>query len=127
MKKLGIITSNKVLAQSLRSVICNTPDLHYEPHVLLNLKQAALDAEVLKLDLAVIDTAAEFSNDPAAVLSLCAQLRKLTPECLIFLLTPQSDKELCTIAIEGKKCRLADDFVFYDSSLDYLFTKLRTI
>ncbi len=127
MRKMGIITSNRVFAQSLRTVICSDPDLCYEPSMLLNLKQAALDAEVLNLDLAVIDAAAEFSNDPAAVLLLCEELRHVLPECLVFLLTPQSDKALCDLAIEGRKRRLIDDFVFYDSSLDYLLVKLRAM
>ena len=122
MKKIGFITTNKVLAQSLADTIKNHPDWGFEPFLLLNPRQAALDAEVLKIDTAVVDAAD--SNETKRV---CETLRQAVPGCRLLLLVPQDGKTGRKMAIQSIRSKAADDFVFYDASLDYLFAKLAAI
>jgi len=120
MKKIGFITRNKVLAQSLSSLIKNNLDLPFEPYVLLNFEQATIDVGILKIDIAIIEMIEE-------ALSLCEELRKTDPECRILLLVPQDNKELCDLAMKAVRVKSIDDYVFLDTSLDYLLAKLLTL
>jgi len=120
-KKIGFITTNKVLAQSLAAAVKGRPDWENELHLLLNPHQAALDADVLQLDAAVIDVADGIPVEETE--AFCRALRK-TRNCRLLLLVPKAARRM---AIRAVKNKAADDFVFYDTSLEYLFTKLAAI
>ena len=121
MKKIGFITTNKVLAQSLSAAVKGRPDWEIEPYLLLDPRQAALDADVLQLDAAVIDVADGIPVGETE--AFCRSLRK-TANCRLLLLVPKAARRT---AIRAVKNNAANDFVFYDTSLDYLFTKLAAI
>jgi len=127
MKKIGFITRNKLLAQSLAFLIKSNPDLPFEPFVLRNLSQAATDAEVLGINVAVIESFAGSSTEAEKVLALCADLRQASPDCQILLLVPQDYKEGRDLAMRAVKSGFLDDYVFLDTSLDYLVAKLLAI
>ena len=118
MKKIGFVTTNKVLAQSLAAMVRSHPDWGFEPFLLLNSTQIALDATILKLDIAVIDVA------DTALEASPETLRRAVPDCRLLLLVPKASRKM---AIKAIKSKTADDFVFYDSSLDYMFAKLAAI
>ncbi len=124
MKKVGFISSNKILVQSIAAVIKNNPDFAFETFALLNPSQAALDTAILELDIAVIDMAAGFFRAPDALWSFCKSIRQDVPACYTLLLVSQEDDEMCALAMKAKEAKFAGDFVFADSSLDYLLTKL---
>jgi len=124
MTKIGFITTNKVLAQSLLTAIGTRPELEFEPFFLQNPDQAALDVEVLGIDVAVVDVPDGDLRGRAAVLSLCEKLRGASPGCRILLLLPQDAGAGKEMAVSAVKSLAADDFVFYDTSLEYLFAKL---
>ena len=121
MKKVGFVTTNKILAQSLAGAKENRPDWEFELYPLLDPRQAALDADVLRLDAAVIDVADGIPADEAE--AFCRALRGAAG-CRLLLLVPEAARRT---AIRAVKNNAADDFVFYDTSLDYLFTKLAAI
>lgn len=124
MKKIGFITTNKVLAQSLAAAVKSNPKLGFDPFLLLNPHQASLDAEVLEIDVAVIDVIDGASKKAEPILSFCEKLRVTLPACRLLLLVSQDDKSGQKMAIDAMKSKVADDFVFYDTSLEYLFAKL---
>ena len=124
MQKIGFVTKNKVLAQSLTSIIKSNPSLPFEPFMLLNLRQAAMDAEILEIDVAVIEMIAGTSKETEKILKLCEELRQTVLDCRILLLVPQDNKEGRDTAMKAVNSRIVDDYVFFDSSLDYLLAKL---
>jgi CheY-like chemotaxis protein len=124
LKQIGFVTSNKVLAQSLAVLAEKSPDLEFRIHPLLNLHQAVLDTEILKIDTAVVDVIAGTPQEAEAVLEICERLRQTVPNCRILLLVPQVNKEARGMATRAVKNKTADDYVFYDVSLDYLLAKL---
>lgn len=124
MKNIGLITTNKVLAQSLAAAIKSNADLRFEPFLLLNPHQASLDVEVLKIDAAVVDVIEGASKETEMTLSFCKELRNAVPHCRLLLLVSQGDKAGQKMAIDAIRNQVADDFVFYDTSLAYLFAKL---
>ena len=123
MKRIGFITKNKVLAQSLASLIKSNQDLPLEPYVMLNLEQAAVDADVFEIDVAVIEMV-EAAAETGTIISLCSELRKKSPHCQILLLVPQDMKRSRDEAMNAVNTRTVDDYVFLDTSLDYLLAKL---
>ena len=91
MKTVALITTRRVLAQSLANVIEARPELGLEPQLLLNMEQAPLDAEVLRIDVAVIDQIDSTAERMVAALKLCAQIRSSVLSCRLILLLPQEN------------------------------------
>jgi hypothetical protein len=83
-----------------------------------------LDAGVLRIDIAVVDGMDVTSKETETALSICKKLRQTISGCRLFLLVSQDDKKGRKMAIGTIKSSAADDFVFYDTSLEYLFAKL---
>ena len=123
MKKIGFATTNKVFAQSLATSVEKNPALGFVPYLLLNPNQAAIDAEALGIDVAVVDVISGIT-DAEQILSFCRKLRQTVPGCRLMLLVSQNDKAGCELAIKATKNSNADDYIFYDASLQYLFAKL---
>jgi|LSQX01.1.fsa_nt_gb hypothetical protein len=124
VKRIGFITTNKVLAQSLAASLENHPDLKLEPFLLLNPQQALLDADLAKLDIALLDITDLSTRSNEKTCTLCLKLRQTIPGCRLLLLVSQDNIKGREMAIDAIKNKTADDFVFYDTSLDYLFAKL---
>ena len=127
MKKIGFITNNKIFAQSLVASIAKLPDMEFELYLLLNIHQAVLDAEVLSIDVAVVDMVAELSEHTLEVEQICENLRHAVPGCRILLLVPQDDTHSRGAALRAVKNKIADDYVFNDLSLAYLLAKLSAL
>ena len=127
MKRIGFNTTNRMFAQSFAAIVKNNPGLGFEPYLLLNPRQATLDAEVLKIDVAVVDVIDGAPKEAGMVLSFCEKVRQRIPVCRLLLLVSQEDKAGRELAIKAIKSKIADDYVFYDASLDYLFAKLAAI
>jgi len=127
VKKIGFITKNKVLAQSLASLIKSNPDLLLEPYVLSNFAQSAIDVEVFGINAAVVDMTADGHEETGVVMTLCKELRETCPGCRILLLVPQDNKLSRDEAMKAVDEKVADDYLFLDTSLDYLIAKLLAI
>lgn len=124
MKKLALITTNKILAQGLDAAIKAMTDSNFEFFMLLDAKQALLDAEVFEVDIALIDVMCRDKHEKERLLSFCELLNKRLPACHLLLLVWQDNIEGREMANIAKKEGFVDDFVFYDASLKYLFAKL---
>lgn len=115
MKKVALITTNKILAQSLEAAMKAALELKIDFFLFLNPQQALVDAEVFEIDIALID---------ASLINLIEELHNKLPECHLLLLVSQDDEARREMATEAKRKGTVDDFVFYDASLKYLFAKL---
>ncbi len=123
MKKVGFITKNKVLAQSFGAAIGAKTEVDFKLIPIFDFKQASLDAEVLGIDVAVIDG----NHEIGTALQLCAQLRAAAPRCKILFMIGQQSRADAEIAVAAKRSGRINDFVFYDSSLDYFVAKLESM
>lgn len=124
MKKVALITRNKILAESLDAAMKASIDLEFELILLLNLDQAILDAEIFEVDVALIDVMQSSGDEKETPLKICEKLHKSMPDCRVLILVSQNDKENREIANQAKRKGFIEDFVFYDASLKYLFAKL---
>ena len=124
MTKIGFVTTNKVLAQSLSAAVSVRRDLNFESFHLLNPDQMLLDAQVFGIDAAVLDILSSPSKETSDISELCRKIHQSLPDCRILLLLSQDDDAGRTAAVNAVRENAADDFVFYDTSLEYLFAKL---
>ena len=124
MKKVALITTNRILAQSLAVAMRAMPHFNFEFFMLLDAHQALIDAEIFEIDVALIDVMDRGTQEEGTFLSFCELLHKRLPDCRLLLLVSQDDLARREIATEAKKKEIVDDFVFYDASLKYLFAKL---
>lgn len=124
MKKIALITRNKILAESLAISIEAMADLNFEFFLFLNFQQALLDAEIFEIDIALIDVMCNDIKEKESSLSLCKKLNQSLANCHILLLVSQEDMINRKMAAEAKEEGVIDDFVFYDASLKYLLAKL---
>ena len=124
MKKVALITTNKILAQSLAAAIKAMPYSEFEFYLLLDPNQALLDAEIFEIDVALIDLMDRRAEEKETLFSFCELLHNRLPSCHLLLLVSQDDPIRREIATQAKKKEIVDDYVFYDASLRYLFAKL---
>ena len=125
MKKIGFITTNKVLAQSLAAVISSRSDVNFNLLMLLNPCQAVLDASVLKIDAAMVDIP---DNETAEdMIPFCKNMKREIPDCKLLLFLPQNVETKRKVAEKAVQEHIIDDFIFYDTSLTYLIAKLSAI
>lgn len=124
MKRVGIVTGNRLFAQSLAA---NNYSAEYqlEFFALTNPRQAIIDAAVFDIDVALVDIAISKVVDVReTVLELCTGLRAALPKCRMLLIASQDDSTGYDTAISAINGGLADDYIFYDTSLEYLLAKL---
>lgn len=124
MKNIGFITTNKIFAQSFASTIKIQKYLDFHPFLLLNPKQASLDIVIMKIDIAVVDIVEIASKNLDTLSAFCEELQAAKPDIRILLLASQDDHVDRRLAMDAVRNGKADDFVYYDTSLDYLFAKL---
>lgn len=100
------------------------PDLEFEFFLLLNSHQALLDAEILGVDVALIDVMDSGTEKEETPLLFCEGFHQRLPNCHLLLLVSQDDSTSRKMAAEAKQKKIIEDFVFSDASLKYLFAKL---
>ena len=125
MKKIMIVSPNKVLAQGLMSAVQTRPSLNFEWLAQFGYNEAAIGVDVYRADVVILDVMDEAVSDQ--VLELCRTLRRGNRDVCLLLLVRQDQSKVRTMAVIAKQAGIADDFVFYDSSLAYLFAKLAAL
>ena len=92
-----------------------------------NYNMAEKSAMEQNADTAVIEAAEDGQYNIVYCLNLCARFRMNLPECKILFLCPEQNKENISKAIAAKQNKIIDDFIFYDTSLEYLVSKVFSI
>lgn len=113
------------LAQGLITKVRNISNikLYYEPEY----NNANDTINNFRANGALVEVSEDYKHDINSCLTLCATLRKATPECHLMLMCPEGQMETIHRAIEAKRKGEINDFVFYDASLDYLVACLQSL
>ena len=122
MKTVLFISSNKMLGQGLSEAIRAKPELDFLWAAQLNYPQAAVGVDIFHADVVILDIVDQAETERAV--ELCRSLRRDEQAVRILLLVRPEQAVVRKMAVETKNAGLADDFVFYDSSLSYLLAKL---
>ena len=119
---VALIMKRKMLAQSLMRLTREEKDIQmcFQPDY--------ADTDVVirgcGAGCALIEVAESGEYDVAYCLALCARLKRETPACKLLLLCPEIDEECIAEVVAAKRAGKIDDFIFYDTSLEYLISKL---
>jgi len=93
-----------------------------------NYAAAALTAEATSPEIVVVEIPESGPWKPAEkCLALCDVIRRQKKDCKQVVLCCESDETSCHAAIHAKQARRIDDFLFYDNSVHYLFSKLEAL
>jgi hypothetical protein len=89
---------------------------------------AALTAIVVAPEIAIVEIPESGSWSSAEkCLAICDGIRKRIHDCKQVILCNEEDTDSCNAAIQAKQEGRIDDFLFYDNSLHYLFSKLEAL
>jgi len=89
-----------------------------------NVKNMAL---IRQPTLALVEIP-ERQGDPAQeALDVCKDIREVCPGCKVMLMCPEKDNKCIEVCVEEKKKGEIEDFVFYDTTPEYLAKKLEAM
>ena len=80
-----------------------------------------------KPNIALVEIPERHGTPARDTLEICDGIKGARPECKIVLLCPERDKESVNVCVEAKKQGKIEDFLFYDSGVDYLVSKLEAL
>ena len=122
MKTVLFISSNKMLGQGLSAAFQSKPELDFLWAAQLNYSQAVVGIDIFHADVLIMDIADQADMEQAV--DICRSIRQNEQDIKILFLVRPEQAVVRKVAVEAKNVGLADDFVFYDSSLTYLLAKL---
>lgn len=126
MKQIAIITTNRVLAQSLMSAIKSQDQLKNYSIVMLDPQQALIDFATLSISIAILDMTTKLSDKLEEQLAFWREVGRVSPSTKRLILISGEDEPSRSLSITALKLGWIDDFFFYDTTLQYLFSKLAT-
>ena len=125
MKTVLFISSNKMLGQGLSAAFQSKPELDFLWAAQLNYPQAVVGIDIFHADVVILDIADQADMEQAV--DICRSIRQNEQDIKILLLVRPEQAIVRKVAVDTKNAGLADDFVFYDSSLTYLLAKLEAL
>ena len=125
MKTVLFISSNKMLGQGLSAAFQSKPDLDFRWAAQLNYPQAVVGVDIFRADVVILDVVDQ--TDMEQAVEICRSIRRDEQDAKILLLVRPEQAVVRKVAVDTKNDGLADDFIFYDSSLTYLLAKLEAL
>ena len=125
MKTVLFISSNKVLGQGLSVAIRAKRGFNFRWMARINYLQAAACVDIFHADVVILDVVDQV--DVELAVEICRSIRQNEQNIKILLLVRPEQAVVRKVAVDTKNAGLADDFVFYDSSLTYLLAKLEAL
>ena len=116
----------KLLADALIDQTAN--DSRFKMLAARNYSVALLTAESCSPEITVVEIPESGPWKSAEkCLAICYTIREQCPHCKLVLLCNEDDRDSYQAAIQAKQENKIDDFLFYDSSVHYLFSKLEAL
>lgn len=125
MKKVLFISSNKMLGQGMSAAFQSKPEQEFLWAAQLNYSQAVVGVDIFHADVIILDIVDQEEMEQAV--KICQSIRLDEQSVKILLLVRPEPAAVRKRAVDTKSAGLADDFVFYDSSLTYLLAKLEAL
>lgn len=125
MTSIVLIMHRKAIVQELISKLQDTTD---RPRIYESNYYHAIDSiRSYGGKVALIEVAESGFYNMTYCLRLCQQIREEVPGCKLLMMCPDQDERIVKEVIQTKGKGLINDFVFYDVTLDYLISKLKSI
>lgn len=92
-----------------------------------NFSHAETAGVLHNAEVVLIEVAESGMHNLDYCLNLCQEIRGLVPECKLIIMCSEQDEESVKRVIKAQWEGKIDDFVFYDVTMDYLVSKLKSI
>lgn len=125
MKKVLFISSNKMLGQGMSAAFQSKPEQEFLWAAQLHYSQAVVGVDIFHADVIILDIVDQEEMEQAV--KICQSIRLDEQSVKILLLVRPELAAVRKRAVDTKSAGLADDFVFYDSSLTFLLAKLEAL
>ena len=127
MKKniVMLLLCRRVIADLLINSIVKKGGM--EAFGIYDYKNAVTVSLARKPHIALVEIPERHGTPAQETLIICEGIKESSAGCKIILLCPEQDKESVNICIEAKKQGKIEDFLFYDSGVDYLVSKLEAL
>lgn len=125
MKKILFVMYRKVLAEALQLKMQEDPA--FSTMLEYQYANAELTADAFEPDVVLVEIPESGAPTPEECVALLGRLRKKHAACRMLLLCPERNEQACQMTLQAVRDKQADDFVYYDTSVHYLFSKLATI
>ena len=103
-------------------------DARFELVAAQNYTTAALTAESCSPEITVVEIPESgLWRSAEKCLAICDGIRRLLPNCRQVILCNEEDTDSYNATIQAKQEDRIDDFLFYDSSVRYFFSKLEAL
>ena len=120
-----LVLSRRVIAELLIGSIKALGNI--EAHGIYEYKYAVINTASRKPNIALVEIPEKDGTPALDTLKICDGIKNERPECKIILICPECDKESVQTCIEAKKKGRIEDFLFYDSSVNYLVSKIEAL
>ena len=124
-KIVMLVLCRRVIADLLIKAVGKQSDL--EVFGVYDYQNAGNEAMLRHPYIALVEIPEKHGFPALDTLAICNEIRKESPGCKIVLLCPEHDRESVEICIDVKKRGEIEDFLFYDSSMDYMASKLKAL
>lgn len=100
----------------------------FEIYAVDDYEQAAAIAKEQDSSVVVVEIPESNEGETAVrCLQICETIREEQPDCKQILLCSEMDETACQLTIKAKREKRIDDFLFFDTSIDYLLSKLESL
>ena len=120
-----LVLCRKVLANLFIEHIKNTTQM--EAHGVYRFNDVKSMALVHSPALALVEIPEQHGDPAQEALRVCDNIREVSPGCQIMLMCPEHDKKSVDACVDAKKKGMIEDYVFYDTSPEYLTSKLQAM
>ena len=77
--------------------------------------------------LALVEIPEQHGNPAGDALDVCEDIKDACPNCKIMLMCPEQDKQSVDACVEAKRKGKIEDYIFYDTTPEYLASKLESM
>jgi response regulator RpfG family c-di-GMP phosphodiesterase len=77
--------------------------------------------------LALVEVPEKCGNPAQEAFEACDCIRESSPGCRVMLMCPENDRKSVDACEDAKQSGRIEDYVFYDSSPEYLTSKLKAM
>lgn len=125
LKKIMLLMHRKMLADALIKELRD--ETGYQLTAEYNDGCFVQTAAILKPDIIVLEIPESCQPDLVKWEQIITGLKKEVPAAKILLLTPENIAPACALTLRMVNQHGADDFMYYDASLNYMIAKLKTL
>jgi DNA-binding NarL/FixJ family response regulator len=91
------------------------------------LSEARSNAIALQPAVALVEIPEKHGKPALDALKVCGEIKEVSPGCKVVLLCPEVDDKSVQACIDAIRQGEIDDFLFYDSTTDYLVAKIEAL